>query len=451
MPLLLFLTFFFFSCSPLIAAEKFAKPEAKSLFVEAVKELKAHNSISAILLFEKALKLEPENGHLHWELGWAYWQEQDWNKVVTHWRQTKKFTPNQKDLKKYLKLATDYQQLERSEGVFKVGDTSLSSGEGIIITAVGDIMMGSDFTKGEKGLPPFRGTQLFAATSEDLKGDLVFGNLEGPLTTATESDKCKRNKKCWAFRTPPVYAKNLKKAGFQIMNLANNHILDFGYKGLKETKKALKEQNIASFGTVSQPSIQVQVKGLKVAFIGVAAVSCCIHIDQIKKMKRKVAALKKKNDLVVVSFHAGAEGLEAAHVTGEPEIYYGESRGSVKDFSHAMVDAGADLLLGHGPHTLRAMERYKGKLIVYSLGNFMGYLGFSTSGHLKYSMILQAQLDKNGDVAQVQVIPLLQSGAAVPTVDPKGRAIGFMNQLGKEDFPRSTITLSPQGSWKKEQ
>ncbi|MDX2470665.1 MAG: CapA family protein [SAR324 cluster bacterium] len=449
MPLLLFLTFFLLSSSPLIAAENFAKTETKALFSEAVSELKGHNSVSAILLFEKALKLEPENGHLHWELGWAYWQEQNWNKVVAHWGQTKKFYPAQKDLKKYLKLATDYQRIETEEGVYQAGDKNLSSGDGITITAVGDIMMGSDFTKGEDGLPPFRGTQLFAGTAEDLKGDLVFGNLEGPLTTATESDKCKRNKKCWAFRTPPVYAKNLKKAGFQIMNLANNHILDFGYKGLKETKAALKEQNIASFGTVSQPSIQVQVKGLKVAFIGVAAVSCCIHIDQIKKMKRKVAALKQKNDLVVVSFHAGAEGLEASHVTGKPEIYYGESRGSVKDFSHAMVDAGADLLLGHGPHTLRAMELYKDKLIVYSMGNFMGYLGFSTSGHLKYSMILQVQLDKNGNAKQLQVIPLLQSGAAVPSIDPKGRAISFLNNLGKEDFPSSAITLNSRGSWGK--
>ncbi len=431
-----------------LSAQKIHNAQARRLFAEGTQALRLHQGALAQTKLQAALKLEPNHPQIHWELGWAYWQKQDWNKVIQEWKKTQKLNPKQADLNKYLRLATEYAQLEQAEGSWEIVVEDSPSGKGeITLIALGDLMMGSDL-KGPEKLPPFAGEQLFSPLEGLLQGDLVFANLEGPLTKAQKTDKCKANQKCFAFRTPPRYARHLKKAGINIVNLANNHILDFGLPGLKETIGTLKDYGIASFGTLAQPSLQIQIKGMKLGFIGVAAVSCCIHLDEIETMAHKVRALKQENHLVIVSMHAGAEGLNAAHVPLEKEFYFGESRGDTRAFSHAMIDAGADLVLGHGPHSLRGMEFYQGKLVVYSLGNFMGYLGFSTSGHLSYGMILKLKLTQAGKITALQVIPLKMRSAATPQPDPKGRAIRILNRLSREDFGPQGVQLSPQGIWR---
>ena len=150
---------------------------------------------------------------------------------------------------------------------------------------------------------------------------------------------------------------------------------------------------------------------------------------------------------MIVSFHAGAEGLGAAHTPEGHEYFYGEDRGDVRRFSYEMINAGADLVIGHGPHTLRGLEFYKNKLIAYSLGNFLGYLGFNTSGHLKYSMILQATLVKNGTLKAIKVIPVVLSPKAVPDVDPKGNSLILLNDLSRSDFGPRAVLLDENGHW----
>ena len=426
-----------------------SNPEADKEYRSGIQFLLKHHYTTAESHMLKAIQLDPKNGKIHWETGWVYWQMKNWPKVIQHWEKTLLYTPEQKDLKKFLTLAYQYQRWEETsdtaDQVQSVASGSFSSKSGqITLVATGDIMMGSDFNP-KKKLPKNNGSNLFDEVEDYLKGDLVFGNLEGPLTRVELSDKCKPGKKCYAFRTPPSYSANLRKAGYNVLNLANNHTLDFGLEGLTETQEALADQNIFYFGSADKPYIITETNGIKVAFIGVATTYCCVHIDQIDKTSRWVKMLKEKADLVVVSFHAGAEGLDAAHTPEGTEYYFGENRGDVRKFSQTMIDAGADLLLGHGPHSLRGMELYKGKLIAYSLGNFMGYLGFSTSGHLQYSLILRVTLDQEGNLLETKITPIVFSPRVIPQYDPKGRAIILLNDLGAADFKANAVQFDRLG------
>jgi poly-gamma-glutamate capsule biosynthesis protein CapA/YwtB (metallophosphatase superfamily) len=424
-------------------------PEAEKAYRAGIHYMLKHHYTTAESHMLKAIQLDPRNGKIHWETGWVYWQMKNWSRVIEYWEKTLLFTPEQKDLKKFLTLAYQYQRWEETSDtankVQSVASGSFSSKPGqITLVATGDIMMGSDYNP-KKKLPKNNGANLFDNVKGYLKGDLVFGNLEGPLTQVKHSDKCKPGKKCYAFRTPPSYSSNLRKAGYNVVNLANNHTLDFGLEGLTETQEALADKNIFYFGSADKPYIITETNGVKVAFIGVATTYCCVHIDQIDKTSRWVRMLKEKADLVVVSFHAGAEGLDAAHTPEGSEYYFGENRGDVRKFSHAMINAGADLLLGHGPHSLRGMEQYKGKLIAYSLGNFVGYLGFSTSGHLQYSLILRVTLDLNGNLLETKITPIIFSPRVIPKYDPKGRAIILLNDLGAADFKANAVQFDRFG------
>ena len=116
-------------------------------------------------------------------------------------------------------------------------------------------------------------------------------------------------------------------------------------------------------------------------------------------------------DVVIVTMHAGAEGADRTHVPPGTETYLGENRGNVVAFSHAVVDSGADVVIGHGPHVLRGMEWYKGRLIAYSLGNFAGYKVFALGGPLSLSGILRVTLRGDGGFDSGTLVPTRLVGA----------------------------------------
>lgn len=428
--------------------------DAEEQFKLGVTLLINNQLVEAEVALLSSLKLSPQNGKFHWETGWLYWKKQEWRKVISHWELTQKYSPKQIQLEKFLTLALQYErwnQQQQNKPLLKrrTNQWKGSQKNKLTFVAVGDLMMGSDFNNPSK-LPPFEGTKIFNGTSDFLKGDLVFANLEGPLTKQIKSDKCRGGKKCFVFRTPPEYGKNLANAGFSIVNLANNHVLDFGLKGLKETLISLKQNNIEYFGSPGRGEVILTSNDIDVAFLGVATHYCCQHINQIQANQKKVKDLRKNADIVIVSFHGGGEGLNAAHVISGNEIYLGESRGDVRKFAHAMIDAGADLVIGHGPHTLRGMELYKKRPIVYSLGNFLGYKAFSRSGHLKYSMILKVQFSKQKKVEQITVIPLILDSSIVPMFDSKRTAFMILNELSQTDFGTKALLLDGSGIWKPE-
>ena len=312
--------------------------------------------------------------------------------------------------------------------------------ECIKIAAVGDIMMGT-----ENLLPPDGGKSLFKYVTNYLKpNDIVVGNVEAPLTD--RGDPIKVWPEGYCFRTPPHYAGYLENAGFNMISIANNHINDYGPDGLIQTIQMLEKHDMDWSGPPGTWA-QKTVRGVK---IGLAAFHSSSHSNwlmDIPEARKLIAELAEQNNVVIVSFHGGAEGEEALHVTGEMEYFMGEERGNVVEFARSAVDAGADLVFGHGPHVPRAMEIYKERLIAYSLGNFCTQKGIKVRGVNGLSTLLLAELEDDGRLGGGRVVSFYQTFGQVPRPDPQKRAVALIYQLGLEDFPE-TNAVDPEGRLK---
>ncbi len=297
--------------------------------------------------------------------------------------------------------------------------TDAPAEDAISIIAVGDVMMGSSYP--DEMLPPDDGAGIFDGIKEEfIGGDIVFGNLEGPLIDEGTPSKCrnKESKLCFEFRTPVRYVRHLKDAGFNVMSIANNHSYDFGAEGMTSTIDTLTSAEIQTTGGSSVAYFTVKNK--KVAVVGFSYRSSpySYSILDILGAKALVQGLKETNDIVIVSFHGGAEGSMAVDVIDADEAYAGENRGNVVKFSRAVIDAGADMVIGHGPHVLRKLEVYNGKLIAYSLGNFLTYGRFNIKGPSGLSAILKARIDaESGDMIEYEMVPLKLVNGGVPQKD----------------------------------
>ena len=148
---------------------------------------------------------------------------------------------------------------------------------------------------------------------------------------------------------------------------------------------------------------------------------------------------------MLVTFHGGAEGRDQQRVRAGTETFLGENRGDSKRFARAVIDAGADLVVGHGPHVLRGMEWYKGKLIAYSLGNFGGYKVFSLGGPLSVSAILRVEIRGDGRFESGSIVPTILAGEGIPALDPAEQAHGFVRTLSRQDFGANGVRVSPAG------
>jgi hypothetical protein len=309
----------------------------------------------------------------------------------------------------------------------------------VTIAAVGDIVMGST-----PNLPPDGGRSFFDDVETDLAADVVLGNLEGTLSTGGSSKCGAGSTNCFAFHTPPSYAAWLRKAGFTVMNLANNHAFDYGRIGQSQTLAALDKQGLAHTGRPGEITYQ-QVGEIKVAIVGFAPYPWAQQLTRIPAARRLVKKAASNADVVIVTMHAGAEGSARTHVRPGTETFLGENRGNVVAFSHAVVDAGADVVIGHGPHVLRGMEWYRGHLIAYSLGNFAGYKVFSLGGPLSASGILRVTLRGDGGFDSGTLVPTRLAGAGVPALDPAETAHGIVRTLSKDDFGARAVKVSPSG------
>jgi hypothetical protein len=312
--------------------------------------------------------------------------------------------------------------------------------EGVVaIVATGDIVMGST-----PNLPSDGGRSFFSDVETDLAGDVVLGNLEGTLSTGGGSKCGKGSTNCFAFQTPPSYARWLQQAGFTVMNLANNHAYDFGAGGLRQTTDTLAGVGLEWTGRPGQITVQ-KVGGIRIALVGFAPYPWAQSLTDIAAAKRLVRKAARSADVVVVTMHAGAEGSDRQHVKRGTERFLGENRGDSMRFAHAVVDAGADLVVGSGPHVLRGMEWYKSRLIAYSLGNFAGYKVFSLGGPLSTSGILRVTLRGDGKFETGRLVPTHLVGAGLPAIDPAEAAHGAVRTLSREDFGARAVKISRDG------
>lgn len=319
--------------------------------------------------------------------------------------------------------------------------------EKITIVAVGDIMMGTTYPMDL--LPPRDGEGIFDNVKSQLRGnDIVFGNLEGPLTENEDQSKCEEeSENCYAFRSPPRYVAYLKNAGFNVLNIANNHTADFGEQGVSDT---LQTVNSVGIQTTGGEHVALFIRqGKRVAVVGFSYMprsAFSYPINTIERASIIISDLKRSNDIVIVSFHGGAEGNVALHIEDREEEFLGEQRGNVVRFAHAVIDAGADLVLGHGPHVLRAMEIYRNKLIAYSLGNFLVYERFNIEGESGISMVLKANLDpETGNFRNGKITPVRIIGSGIPVIDKDKKAIKLVKALTDSDIKSSMIQIAESG------
>jgi poly-gamma-glutamate capsule biosynthesis protein CapA/YwtB (metallophosphatase superfamily) len=277
-----------------------------------------------------------------------------------------------------------------------------------------------------------------------LHGDIVFGNLEGTLTDSATS-KCKpKAKDCFAFRAPPEFASDLRAAGFTVMNNANNHSYDFGPTGQADTVRALEAAGIAQTGLPGEITV-VPAGGLRVAILGFAPYAVTASLLDLATARVLIHQADAKADIVIVAIHAGAEGAAAQHVTGAEESYVGEDRGNAEAFAHMAVDAGADLVLGSGPHVLRGMEIYRRRLIAYSLGNFAGYHNFGFGGVLGDSAVLHVRLTARGAFHSGRITSVRLVDAGMPEPDPTGAGQQLIVQLSRDDLGSRAVRVTPTG------
>lgn len=311
---------------------------------------------------------------------------------------------------------------------------------GVSVTAVGDTVMGTP----EFGLPPAGGSTLFTAVKPLLTGDVVMGNLESALASGAGS-KCggASGGSCFAFASPPSYARNLKAAGFTAMSTANNHSNDWGPAGIRSTMRALDAVGIVHAGRPGQIGIQRLPSGTTVAFVGLAPYEWSQNALDIPAAQRLVRKASGMAPIVVANMHVGAEGSAYRNVPRGNESYLGEPRGNTRALARALVDAGADLVVGHGPHVMRGMEFRNGRLIAYSLGNFLGYKVFSTSGYAGQSGVLQVKMAPDGRFESGRLAPVRLSGDGVPS--PGGSSVRDVAALSRADFGRTAARVSGNG------
>src|SRR3954470_18773252 len=274
-------------------------------------------------------------------------------------------------------------------------------------------------------------------------GDLVAGNLEGTLATNGVS-KCSGGDGCFAFRGSPAWAGVLRRAGFNVLHVANNHALDYGAEGQAETLTALRDAGLLEQGLPGQV-LHVSLRGIRIALIGCAQYGWAQSLLDVDATAHLVRDAAHRADVVIVYMHAGAEGSDAGHVADSDETYLGEPRGNSRAFAHAMIRAGADLVFGSGPHVLRGIEWYRQRLIAYSLGNLAGTHTLSTTASLGSSALLRATLDARGNFLDASIVPLRLVGAGTPAPDAGAEVANRIRALSYAHFGAGAIRISRAG------
>jgi hypothetical protein len=333
---------------------------------------------------------------------------------------------------------------------------------------VGDINLGTATLP--DGVPPDSGRGLLDRARPALAGDLVVGNFEGVLADTGTSIKClirvprtKRRhprpqeqtsdsfvtrRNCYAFRTPIALAPRLVEAGFTHLNLANNHANDLGTAGRASTERTLDSLGIRFYGPLNRIVLDTVRRGdslTTVGIIGFTTYPFAYDLLDIDRSAAVVDSVRPLVDLLIVTFHGGAEGVRALRTSEAAESLGAEPRGELRRWARAVIDAGADAVIGHGPHVLRGMEFYRGHLIAYSLGNFLTYRGFNLEGPLGISGVLQLEFTGHGALRRARLVPMVQVPQQGPQPDPRRAALQLVRRLSVEDFGATAARIGPAG------
>jgi hypothetical protein len=345
----------------------------------------------------------------------------------------------------------------------------------VSLTFVGDINLGTLTIP--DGVPPSDGRGLFDAARPALQADLVVGNFEGVLGDSGITYKCgpegrrvpapdtvaakplpnrpaKKPRRpsppraCYAFLTPTALAPRLVEAGFSHLNLANNHANDFGSDGRATTEQILDSLGVRTYGPLGSIAVDTVRRGDSATVVGLVGFTTYPHSYDLLDIARSAAvvdSVRDSVDLLVVTFHGGAEGARALHVPEAAESLGSEPRGDLRAWARAVIDAGADAVIGHGPHVLRGIEFYEGSPIVYSLGNFLTYRGFNLAGPLGQTGVLRLEADPGRHWRRVHFAPMSQIPGKGPAPDSTGAVLDLVRTLSREDFGERAARVQENG------
>jgi capsule synthesis protein PGA_cap len=306
---------------------------------------------------------------------------------------------------------------------------------------VGDIAFDS-----RRGLPEGGPERALHPVGALLRSDLTMGNLEGTLGSSGTT-KCRGAANCFAFQAPARYAGALRRSGFRLLDQANNHADDAGPAGIRATDAALQAAGVLRAGIGSTVTRTV-VNGVRLAVVGFSPYRWSPSLLDRPAAVRLVRRADRGADVVIVLIHAGAEGAGKTHVPLGSEFAFGENRGDERRFAHAVVQAGADLVLGSGPHVVRGVERYRDRLIAYSLGNFAGPHTLHGGGRSSLSGVLQMRIDGHGRVLEGRWASVALNAFGLPRPDPDHRAAHLVAELSRQDFGEGRYRIHSDGSFR---
>jgi hypothetical protein len=338
------------------------------------------------------------------------------------------------------------------------------------IAFTGDINLGT--TTLPDGIPPDEGRALFTEVDSLLAGDLVVGNFEGALADSGAPEKCDRMAReaerrarargrrwtradraamrCYAFATPSALAGRLPEAGFTHLNLANNHANDMGATGRLRTTEVFDSLGVRTYGPLGRIAVDTLRRGdslTVVGLVGFATYPFAYDLLDLERTRAVVDSMRPLVDVLVVTFHGGGEGMGAGTTPDSMEYLAGEPRGDLRRWARVAIEAGADAVVGHGPHVLRGVEFHRGRPIAYSLGNFLTYRGFSLAPPLHLTAVLQLELAGDGRFVRGRLVPLTQRPRAGPAPDALGAALAFVRARTEEDFPGTGAVFGPDGTF----
>lgn len=313
----------------------------------------------------------------------------------------------------------------------------------------GDVNLGTNLERG--GVPPDGGRTILAPIRAALQADATVINLEGPFGEGRVSTKCgpRPSGRCFAFQTPTPIAARLVDAGITHAQVANNHAFDMGAEGLAHTVRTLEGLGIRAYGHRHGFRVDtlraIAGRPLRVAFVAAATSPGLPSVLDPDSLASVVRAARAVSDLVVVTLHAGGEGRRALRLAPGPERFAGEERGDPRRLSRTLHDAGARIVVFHGPHVLRAIERVGDGLTAYSLGNLAAWHGFSSKPPIDESMLLDVRVAPDGTL-DASVIPLRQRTHVGPRADRAARSWTRLCALARLDLPATGLCPSaPHG------
>jgi hypothetical protein len=330
--------------------------------------------------------------------------------------------------------------------------TSRQGKDTLLLMGVGDLMLGSNYPSPTL-LPPNDGRELLQAAAPLLQSaDIAFGNLEGVIMTGKGTAKhCNDERYCYVFKSPDHYAKLLTSAGLDVVSIANNHTSDFGPKGREHTVQVLKKEGLYFAGHLEHPYSLFEKEGVRYGFCAFAPNTGTLSVNDTDEAIALIKMLNDSCDILMVSMHIGAEGTKYNHVTRQKELFLGENRGDPYHFARLVIDAGADIVWGHGPHVVRAVDLYKDRFIAYSLGNFATYGTINVGGINGYAPLVAVETDRAGRFISGQIHSFLQEKGHGPREDTLQHAAKEIKRLTSIDFPESTLSIENDGKISRKQ